>query len=268
MLTSDGWILVSPSNFDIIKANLNSYVAITESKKIYQVDNSFQNDKKTLSFVHLANVNDLTPKSLSDFGDVLPGQSVIAVNWENDVLLSSIISTKRKGELLRSADKLNDQLFLANTLDDRFSNALLFDLSGNLAAIIDGQKNILPITNFKSEILNVLKLRQAVSSFVGINYLDLSQTVKNDFGKFGESLRQVGALISAGDDHVSVVKNSPADLAGLMSGDIIMSVDGVEINEYNDLGEIIQSKKIGDKILIKFLRGSETKSVEIIIGEK
>jgi len=267
-LTNDGWVLVSSVNFDAIKVNPEAYLAMTKDKKAYQIDAYFQDEKKSLNFIHLANVNNLVLKNMADFGDILPGQSVIAVNWKNDVLLSSVISTKRRSELWRSTDKLNDQLFLINELDDRFANSLLFDLSGNLTAIIDEQKNILPITNFKSEILNVLKSRRAVSSFFGVNYLDLSQTAKNNPNKFGESLRQVGALIYPGDDHVAVVKSSPSDLAGLLSGDIIVSVDGIEINEYNDLGEIIQSKKIGDKVLVKFLRGTEAKDVEIIIGEK
>ncbi|MEI7452483.1 MAG: PDZ domain-containing protein [Candidatus Falkowbacteria bacterium] len=267
-LTNDGWILVSAANFDAIKTNLDSYVAITKNKKAYQIDNYFQSDNKTLSFVHLANVNDLALKNMSDFSDILPGQSVIAVNWKNDVLLSSIISTKRQHDIIRSTDKLDDQLFLIDPIADRFANSLLFDLTGNLAGIIDAQKNILPITDFKSEILNVLKTRRAVSSFLGVNYLDLSQTVKNDFSKYGDNLRQIGALIYPDANHMSIVKSSPADLAGLAEGDIITSVDDIEINEYNDLGEIVQSKKIGDKILVKYLRGSEAKSVEIIIGEK
>jgi hypothetical protein len=266
-LTNDGWILVSSSNFEAIKANLAAYVAITKDKKAYQIDDYFQDESKTISFIHLADVNDLALKNMSDFGAILPGQSVIAVNWKNDVLLSSIISTKRQHEIYRSTDKLDDQLFLIDPIADRFANSLLFDLSGNLAGIIDGQKNILPITNFKSEILNVLKSRTAVASFLGVNYLDLSQTVKNDF-KYGEDLRQIGALISSDGKNPAIIKSSPADLAGLVDGDIITAADDTEINEYNDLGEIVQSKKIGDKISLKFLHNGELKSIDIIIGEK
>ena len=266
-LTNDGWILVSSSNFEAIKANLEAYVAITKDKKAYQIDDYFQDESKTISFIHLADVNDLALKNMSDFGAILPGQSVIAVNWKNDVLLSSIISTKRQHEIYRSTDKLDDQLFLIDPIADRFANSLLFDLSGNLAGIIDGQKNILPITNFKSEILNVLKSRTAVASFLGVNYLDLSQTVKNDF-KYGEDLRQIGALISSDGKNPAIIKSSPADLAGLVDGDIITAADDTEINEYNDLGEIVQSKKIGDKISLKFLHNGELKSIDIIIGEK
>jgi serine protease Do len=53
----------------------------------------------------------------------------------------------------------------------------------------------------------------------------------------------------------SVDIRSPADIAGLMTGDIIISVDGKEIRSANEFVKYIQSKSPGDKITLRIRRG-------------
>ena len=266
VLTSDGWVMLSGTEAAVLKANtLVDYVAIGRDKKAYLLDKFIEDRKNNLFFVHLKDVTDLPVRNLANFSDIKTGQVMVAVNWKNDLLLTSIISTKRQQQLIKSTDKINDELTLANTLTDNFKNGLVFDLGGNLLALIDGNKKVWPITNFRSEILNLLKIRTAVPVDFGVNYLDLSQVVTHDINKYGESLKQNGALVYPDETHVAVVKNSPADLAGILANDVIMAVDGMEINEVNDLGEIIQGKKAGDKITIKLRRDTEIKELEITL---
>lgn len=65
----------------------------------------------------------------------------------------------------------------------------------------------------------------------------------------------------------SVVKDSPADKAGLKQGDVIIKLAGEKVTTSEQLRQIIQSKKIGDNIEVVFIRGSREQTVTVALGE-
>lgn len=65
-----------------------------------------------------------------------------------------------------------------------------------------------------------------------------------------------------------IIKNSPASKTELKEGDIIISVDGKELNTMNDLREYIYNKKPNDVASLKISRGKITKEVEITLRQK
>jgi putative serine protease PepD len=73
-----------------------------------------------------------------------------------------------------------------------------------------------------------------------------------------------GALISS--ESASVIADGPADKAGLKSGDIIISLDGAEIENSDELIVAIRSKNIGDKVKVKFKRNNITREVDVVLA--
>ena len=65
-----------------------------------------------------------------------------------------------------------------------------------------------------------------------------------------------------------ITKNGPADNTELREADIIISIDGKELNTMNDLREYIYSKKPNDEIVLKIIRGKITKEVKLVLGKK
>jgi S1-C subfamily serine protease len=66
---------------------------------------------------------------------------------------------------------------------------------------------------------------------------------------------------------VEVVESSPAEEAGLVVGDVILSVDGEEINLDHPLAEIIRVYKVGDQIEIQVNHNGEERTLEATLGE-
>ena len=56
---------------------------------------------------------------------------------------------------------------------------------------------------------------------------------------------------------LSVTKNSPADLAGVMPGDHIAGVNGISIDEAAELTAALGSPKAGETVELTILRGRE-----------
>lgn len=64
---------------------------------------------------------------------------------------------------------------------------------------------------------------------------------------------------------VSVMPGSPAGLAGLLAGDVVLDVNGTSVNDPVELASILFSKSIGDTITIRYMRGLTKTSVNVML---
>ena len=95
-------------------------------------------------------------------------------------------------------------------------------------------------------------------SRIGVKVQDLTEQLGDYFGvEDGE-----GALIT------EVEEDMPAFKAGLKAGDVIVEVDGEEIDDTQELMEVISEKEEGDKVKIKVIRDRKSKSFEVEVEEE
>ncbi len=128
-----------------------------------------------------------------------------------------------------------------------------------------------PLINSQGKVIGVNVAKAAAENIgfaIPINVVKSSLDNFNQTGQFDRPFLGVGYFIipkktalynnvPAGAYIERVVKNSSADEAGLQEGDIITEFDGQNIDEDNSLAELINNKKIGDKIKIKVFRDDE-----------
>jgi S1-C subfamily serine protease len=67
---------------------------------------------------------------------------------------------------------------------------------------------------------------------------------------------------------IAIIKNSPAEQAGLKEGDIILSVDGNEISNIGSLLKIIGNKPIESNLGIIISRDGKKKKIKLLLREK
>jgi putative serine protease PepD len=73
----------------------------------------------------------------------------------------------------------------------------------------------------------------------------------------------VGAQISKSGN--GILPGSPAQMAGLKGGDIIIEIDGKKINTPEELVVSVRSKNVGDRVTLVFMRDGAKKSVTLIL---
>jgi S1-C subfamily serine protease/photosystem II stability/assembly factor-like uncharacterized protein len=65
-----------------------------------------------------------------------------------------------------------------------------------------------------------------------------------------------------------ITEDGPAEKAGLETNDIIQSIDGQRIADYQALVALLRDKKEGDKVKLAVLRGSEPKEIEVTLERR
>jgi serine protease Do len=64
----------------------------------------------------------------------------------------------------------------------------------------------------------------------------------------------------------TVVDGGAAAKAGLMSGDIVLEVDGQKISKPTNLPQVLSRKKPGEKTTVKIKRNEEELTLEVELG--
>ena len=67
---------------------------------------------------------------------------------------------------------------------------------------------------------------------------------------------------------VNVTSDSPAAAAGLVMGDVIVSIAGHAIAEPGDLVAVLQPDRVGNTVTTSILRGGEPREIQVTVGER
>jgi len=67
---------------------------------------------------------------------------------------------------------------------------------------------------------------------------------------------------------VNVRPESPAATAGLIIGDLILSIDGVTIAEPEDLAAALRPERVGQTVPVRIVRGGEPRELRVAVGER
>ena len=147
------------------------------------------------------------------------------------------------------------------------SGGALVDAEGRLIGINDaivspsgtsaGIGFAVPINLARSVMEGFLNRGHLARGYLGINPQDVDAGLALSFGVANSG----GALIA------DVGPNSPADKAGLKSGDVIIAINNQEITSADKLRVTVAQLAPGTKATVKFIRDGVEKRVEATLGE-
>jgi len=262
IITSDGWV-VSGS-----KVDKDNYILISQDRKIYKIDKIINDSVSQFSFIHIS-AQDLPVRRFAERYEIKNGQLAAAINMRGEIQLNTIVNAKNfSGKEILSSDIFTDNIILADKIDKKFENSFLFDINGDIIGLIKNDGTVESISHFKSAVISLLKNKEIQRPSLGINYLDFAKYISSSASESEKTDFKIekGALVQKDLSGMAVIKGSAADRAGFKEGDIIISIDGIEINKDNTLTDIIQDLAAGDNVNIIYYSQGKELNKDIVLG--
>lgn len=269
IVSADGYIItnehVSGSKY------ARCYVTL-ENGKEYQATVVWSDTDLDLSIIKI-NANELPYVTFGDSDNIRIGQKVYAIGnpigFEfRRTVTSGIISAKDRTIKLEEADKISymeDLIQTDATINPGNSGGPLINVNGEVIGInsvkIDSAESIgfaIPINIIKPIVKSFIETGNFTEANIGIFSYD-----KNVIPYLNSKLN-----LDSGIYVVEVIKNSPADKAGIKNGDIIQKIDDITLNKMSELRKYIYTKSPGDEVSLIIQRNGKENTVKIKLGKK
>jgi hypothetical protein len=168
------------------------------------------------------------------------------------------------GEAVRSSDTPSRRIELS-TQGSALAGAAAFNVFGELVGFVTpGGEGIVPFEYLAGAFRQVLEADGAiVYPRLGVTAVDLFRAV----GVSTEVSRGLHAGATLWGAR-AVEKGSPASQAGLMVGDILLSIEGETINGNAALDDLVAKYAPGDEIRIEIDRAGARQEVAVILGAR
>ncbi len=264
--STDGYII---TNYHVI-GDIYSSSVINSEIKVYLNESSDEGIKASVvgynSAADLAvlkiNKTGLPAAEIGDSSTLRIGQTVIAIGNPGGIEFAGSVTSGVISGLDRklTVDSVTMSLIQTDAaINPGNSGGALVDASGRLVGIpnvkisADGYEGMgfcIPVNTAVEICNNIINNGMNGNDSDSAPYLGVE--VNNSFTG--------GAYIAA------VTEGGPAEVAGIKSGDIIISFDGTKISGYTDLVNAINSHKAGDKVEIMVYRNGAQKSISVTLG--
>jgi serine protease Do len=128
----------------------------------------------------------------------------------------------------------------------------------NTAIVASGQGIgfAIPVDTARNVIAQLKGNGRVTRGWLGVSIQEITPALASSFGLTDRK----GALVA------DVVKDGPADKAGIAQGDVIVEFDGKDIAASNDLPRVVAATPVGKDVPVKLLRGGKTVSKTVRIA--
>lgn len=258
IITSDGWVVAPVPSALLNNFKAANFVVITSDRHLYHIDQVQESNGAAgpLLIFHLSGAANLPVRKIIARADLTLGESLLIVEGLSTVEPTTLMSLTRPSGPLSSED-LSASLALNNK--GAAKDAFVFDLAGDLVALVDDNQRVIPAFSYES-VWSSLGQTAAAAPFLGVNYLDLSQIQSPALTLYN------GAWLVSEPGRPAVLKNSPAAAAGLQAGDIITWVDNQTLDATHGLADVLSGYRAGNTVTFTYERDGVEKTVNVKLG--
>jgi S1-C subfamily serine protease len=207
---------------------------------------------------------------LANVDEVRIGDPVVAIGFALDLgdspsVTTGVVSAKERTLAESATTSLQGLLQTDAAINPGNSGGPLIDVHGDVVGVntaIDtsGQGIGFAVSaDTVAVVVDELREHGAVArGFIGITFQDLTPAQAQEMGLDSDN----GVVIE------EVSPGTPAEDAGLQSGDVIVAVDGTEIVNGSDLPLALIGHPAGDTITLTVIRDGDELDIDVVLGER
>jgi serine protease Do len=264
IISKDGYIMTN--NHVVKDASDKGIKVILTDKREFNAQ-LIGTDPNTDIAVIKIDANDLSVASVGNSDDVQVGQWVLAVG--NPLGLNNTVTAGIVSALGRNINVSGDNYAINNfiqtdaAINPGNSGGALVDINGMVIGInaaiqtqtgfYQGYGFAIPINIAKSVASELIKSGKIERGYIGVSIKDVDTKEAKGLGLD----KAKGVIVE------NVIKGGAGDEAGVKSGDVILSVDGKEVNAANQLQTVIGSHKPGESVTLSIFRDGKNISLPV-----
>jgi len=270
IISSDGYIITN--NHVVEQAKEDGITVILSDKKEYKAKLIGRDPLTDLAVIKVE-ANNLPVAHIANSDEVSIGEMVIAVGNPlglNSTVTSGIVSAIGRGALGLNRDRYAVENFIQTdaAINPGNSGGGLFNLRGSLIGINSaiatrtggymGYGFAIPSNLMKAVALDIIEDGKVDRGYIGISLRPVDEVSAKSL----KLDKVAGALV---DD---IIKDSPAEKAGIEQGDVILELDGKPVNSSNDLQSLVAQRRAGDKVNLKIWRDGKAISKSVTLKKR
>lgn len=273
IVSNDGYIVTNQH----VSGEKNSICYVTlESGKTYKASVVWADVDLDLSIIKI-NVNNIDYLILGDSDKIKIAEQVYAIGnpigFEfQRTVTSGIISGLNRTIKIEEDGKISymeDLIQTDATINPGNSGGPLINKNGEVLGInsvkitsAEGIGFAIPINIIKPIIEQLVSNGEYITPTLGMFAYD-----KDIVPYINQELTQ-NIKLDTGIYVADVIRNSPAERSGMKRGDILLEIDGIKLEKMSELRTYIYSKKVGEKVNIKYIRGNKEYQISITLAKK
>ena len=220
------------------------------------------------------NAKDLKAVNLGDSSKVRAGETVYAIGnpigfeFRRTVTSGIISATNRTIKIDENGTQsyMSDLIQTDATINPGNSGGPLILANGDVIGIntvkvssAEGIGFAVPINVIKQIIKSYQETDSFEEAYIGISAYDKEVI---------PYLSDFSTTFDKGIYVAQITPNGPSSKTDLKEGDIINTIDGIELNTMNELREYIYTKKPGDTVRLGVTRGKVNKNIDVTLGHR
>lgn len=273
IVSNDGYIV---TNQHVSGEKNNTCYVTLESGKTYKASVVWTDVDLDLSIIKI-NVNNLDYLTLGDSDKIKIAEQVYAIGnpigFEfQRTVTSGIISGLNRTIKIEEDGKtsyMEDLIQTDATINPGNSGGPLINKNGEVLGInsvkitsAEGIGFAIPINIIKPIIEQLVSNGEYITPTLGMFAYD-----KDIVPYINQELTQ-NIKLDTGIYVANVIRNSPAERSGMKRGDILLEIDGIKLEKMSELRTYIYSKKVGEKVNIRYIRGNKEYQISITLAKK
>jgi serine protease DegQ len=264
IISAQGYIL---TNNHVVEAADEMEVALADGRKA--VGKLVGTDPETDLAVIKIDLKGLPAISLGHIDQTMVGDVVLAIGnpfGVGQTVTMGIVSALGRNHL--GINTFENFIQTDAAINPGNSGGALVDTNGNLLGIntaiysrSGGSLGIgfaIPVTTVKTVMESIISTGQVVRGWIGVEPQDITPELADSFG-----LQRKSGTIIAG-----VLKDGPADKAGVKPGDILLAVDGKPVSDTTDMLNQIAQLTPGKDSSLTILRQNKEATLNLVVGKR
>jgi len=207
----------------------------------------------------------LAPLVRSDLADTRVGNLVLALGRPGKTVMATlgIVSALGDGWRTGAGGHIDRYLQPDVAMPPGFSGGPLVDSAGRLLGLVSsglvrGIAVAVPVATLERVVETLLQHGHVRRGYLGVG-AQIARLPENLTKELGQD---TGLLV------VSVEPGSPADKAGLVLGDTLVTLDGASVRQLDDLLGALVGEAVGQTMDARIVRGGSLQQVAVSIGDR